>query len=302
MRERSSGRECRGGTKADVLVSTRRGIPEAIGGTKSSRIVEPRTAAKTAPGTITGNPSRAIRGGLTIGVVRAILQPLPDVTVNVVESEIIGVEASNRNGPRAIFTFRAPTVRIVAVEVRLRCGDLIARVKLCRSPGSRRVLPLRLGRQSVDLTGPAAEPAYILLRIVPAHVDHGLPSMAPTFVFRPMRAASIGYTGVPLGERHLVLGDREWPRKFHAVLWFFKRLQRDLACRRPHHEASGRNHHHLRTVVAVPKGLAGLQRVGRRRIERRHERRGERNGYAKRFQRMRHQCLPKTPSFGGHNT
>ena len=78
--------------EAQAHVPIAGGGPVAAGRAEDPRIVEPGTAADDAATANLSRPRRTISGCSVVIVVIAVLDPLPDVAMHVVEAERIGRE------------------------------------------------------------------------------------------------------------------------------------------------------------------------------------------------------------------
>src|SRR5262245_25430152 len=167
-----------------------------------------------------------------------VFTPLPDVTVHVMQAELVGGERANRKHPAATI-------------LRLGIGDCLPE-RISRPRASpRRILPLGFGQESVGFPRLAREPSCILLRVVPRYVDHRSVGMSPAF--GPVPAPTRGHTRLPLGDRHLELADRKRPLDRHPVRWPLA-----VVLLRAHHELARRYNHHFGAIRTVAKGLTGI--------------------------------------------
>src|SRR5262249_52241797 len=143
----------------------------------------------------------------------------PDVAMHDVETPGIGGEAIDRYRLNPVFAFGATAVGVVSVVVGLAGRDRRAPPERRRCPRPRRILPFRLGEQTVGLPGLARKPGQVLLgTVVPRHVDHRPVAAAPAEIIGIMRAATLPDASIPLVKRHLEPAHSEWPRKVHAML------------------------------------------------------------------------------------
>ena len=118
-------------------------------------------------------------------------------------------------------------------------------------PRTHRVLPLRFAEQAVRLSRPLREPAHVLLRILPAHVDCRPVPPAPALVVRRVRAAAGAVARVPLGEGDLIPPHRERPADRDPMPRAFVLPSARFVGRRAHHVRTLAHHHHLRAVQAA---------------------------------------------------
>ena len=97
--------------------------PVAAGRADVLRNVEPVTTANDA--TTTGRISNRSAVGWRSGVAGlvAVLHPLPDVAVHVVQAEFIGLERADLDRPTAILALLVAAVSVIAVVVRLIGAD-----------------------------------------------------------------------------------------------------------------------------------------------------------------------------------
>ena len=138
-----------------------------------------------------------------------------------------------------------------AIAVGLVVADTVAPGVPGLGAGARGILPLRLGGQNVLPAGLSAEPAHVLLGVVPARVDHGALAPPPALVQGSAGAAALGGTVVPFLERDLVLPDGEL-----SHLDLVHRPLASIAVLGTHHERPRRDDHHERAFLAVAKLLA----------------------------------------------
>src|ERR1700738_3074807 len=232
-------------------------VPVASGRAEIRRIAIPGTAADDTPSAIyTPDPRRAVLRGALIIIVIAILDPLPNVAVHVIEPEPICPERADRGGlPVIPFTATVVAVRVVP-------ADLVApRVRRWRS-ATRRVFELALGEQPVRLTGHAREPCDVAPGIIPGDVDDWLPAPPQAGVAHARIAIAVRHAGVPVIERHVEPGDCKGLGEYDLVLRSFIAIATLLAGWRPHDELAVRNDDHLGAVLdAFLERVAGLQRT-----------------------------------------
>ncbi len=127
-------------------------VPAAVRGTDAPRPVEPGPAAKNVTTAVARRPSLSLARRPNIALVPAILDPLPDKSVHVVQIESICPELADGR--------RLPTVPSAAatVAVCLVATYVIASRVVRRRPGAGDVLPFRLRQQTVKLIRLAAQP------------------------------------------------------------------------------------------------------------------------------------------------
>jgi hypothetical protein len=75
--------------EATIVVPTVGPAPDAICGTKEPGLVDPRTAAENTARTITCGQSAAICQSTFIVISPAVLHPFPNVTVNVMQPQLV---------------------------------------------------------------------------------------------------------------------------------------------------------------------------------------------------------------------
>src|SRR5262249_58775400 len=88
----------------------------------------------------------------------AILYPLPDVAVHVVEAEGVGPEGAGLDRLVSVYALGTAALCVISVEVRLLGRDRGAGGERRRGRRSRRVFPLSLSQQTISLAGLAQEP------------------------------------------------------------------------------------------------------------------------------------------------
>ena len=206
-------------------------------------------------------PHAAVAGRAVVGVVPAIPQPLADAAKHFVYAEPVGPRPCVRRGQRI---------------------------------GPRHVFPFGLGQQPIPFAGLPAQPIRIRPRVMPAHAHHrvtvGLrePGITPVRADGQRQPAAVPAVagldvGVPrlvdeggiIPPRHLesakgertVHGDRvpgPLPFPLHMVS-AGARHGFGLAPGRPHLEAAGRHHDHLRALRAVAETGPRLHRKDGRR-------------------------------------
>src|SRR4026209_2059471 len=128
----------------------------AVGGAEELGVVVPGPAAEDAETAVARCHRSAVRRRARIAVLVAVLDPLPDVAVHIVETEGVAGERPHVERLLAIEALRAAAVFEIGIVVRLLVVDRGARGKRRVRVGSprhaaRRVLPFRLRHQSVGL-------------------------------------------------------------------------------------------------------------------------------------------------------
>src|SRR5262249_32655045 len=142
-----------------------------------------------------------------------ILNPFPNIAGHVVKTEGIRLEGANRRR-LLVIPFAAAAIAIGIALAWLIAPGIAGR---CASP--RGALPFGLYQKPARLDGEPREPPYILLGIVPTHIDDRHPPAPPLILdlrARPGRGAS-----VPLRECHLIFGNGEGLGDPHLALRTF---------------------------------------------------------------------------------
>ena len=96
--------------------------------------------------------------------------------------------------------------------------DLVAPSISMFAAGARRVFPLGLGEQTIELAGLQREPIQILLRIMLADVDDRTRATSPALIGGLVCAAPKGAAGVPFIEGYLEPRYRKGPGDGDFVL------------------------------------------------------------------------------------
>src|SRR5262249_11271751 len=131
--------------------------------------VEPGAATKDTHFAITTGPSRTVGGRSIVGIVIAILDPLEDVAVHLIETPRVRLEGVDRE---------CPALRVAeAVVVCLAGGDRGAPPEGRGRPSTRDLFALGFAQQPVGLAGLARQPGHVGLRVVPAYTSYR-PSVA----------------------------------------------------------------------------------------------------------------------------
>src|ERR1700730_6836607 len=181
------------------------GEPEAEGRAETHWIADPGTAANdTVVAIALCCPGRSVLGCALVVAVQTILDPLPDVAVHIVETELVGRKRADR--------CRLPAVPLAAaaVAVGIIFADFVAPGIGCRCARARRVLPFGFGEQAVGPARHFGEPGHILLDLIPVYIDHGLRPPSHIAV-RHLRAGANRDAGIPLFERDLELRNCKRP-------------------------------------------------------------------------------------------
>src|SRR5262245_49949690 len=244
--------------EANLVVPVVGGAPVAAGGAEIPRNADPSAAAEdTATAFAFFNPSRTVLRSPVVVLVLAILDPLRDIAMHVMETECIGGERADGSRPLIV------PLAAAAVTIGVPFADLVApRIGRLRS-STRRIFPFCLGEQPISLVGHPGEPSHIRLGVVPAHPNDRLSVPSPATITGPLlvRAAADRDAGVPIGERHLELRDRKWPWYRDTMLWAFIRIAALLGRRRSHRELARGHDNHLGTVLgAFAKRVSRPQR------------------------------------------
>src|SRR5258708_124226 len=109
---------------------------------RADLIVDPRSAAGDPAAAFFPDPCGAVCRGAGVATVVAILHPLPDVAMHVVETKRIGLERSNRGGlPGVPFAAAAKAIGVAL-------ADLVAPRVGRGGAGARRVFPFGFGEQT----------------------------------------------------------------------------------------------------------------------------------------------------------
>jgi Autotransporter beta-domain len=117
--------------------------PATAGRAEVLRTEVPRTAAEDTETAVSRYPRRTIPRSSCVGAIPAILHPLIQVSVHVVETERIGFERPDRRRllvvplAAAVLAVRVPLADLVAPEIFRRCAS------------ARRIFPFSLGEQPV---------------------------------------------------------------------------------------------------------------------------------------------------------
>src|SRR5262249_28145243 len=135
----------------------------------------------------------------------AVLHPLPDVAVHVMQAKGIRSKGAGR--------CRLDVVPLTAATVAIGHHLIIAANVL--TPGkngfassSARVLRFGLGKQAVSFASQSGKPNCILLGFAPGEVNHR-PSTASPAAVRYLIASTMSDARIPLVEGYLELGHRE---------------------------------------------------------------------------------------------
>ena len=158
-------------------------------------------------------------------------------------------------------------------------GASLVPIPACSLPSLR--IPTRPPRAAGSLAaGLSCQPIRIGLGVVPAQAGSRMrsvvykPGIAPRAVgsdvelgvfvgptFRARVVSGLAHEGGELIHRYLELSHGERPRDRDDVLRAFPGVAALLALWRAHGERSRRYHHHLRTAVAFPEAVRGLERA-----------------------------------------
>ena len=254
-RRAGSGRLQRESDTESKNVGTEGGVgTAAIGGAREIRMVVPAAAPQDTHAAGFGKPRAAVRRGPVVSVdPPAVLGPLPDVPVYVIETPRVRCEAAHGRCLRCV-PLAAASVAVGPVR-----ADLVAPMEYCFRTRARRVLPLGLARQAVFLARLLRKPRHIRLRVVPAHAYDRTIAAAPAPVVRTIAVAAPRiHASVPLLERHLVAGQRE-ARNVYVMYRKLAEIAPPAVVQAAHAERSFRNLHHRRALTT------GGQRVRERR-------------------------------------
>ena len=135
-------------------------------------------------------------------------------------------------------------------------------VAACRA-GAGRVLPFRLGWQTISTAGTARQPGNEGLRVIPTDIVDRRAIQRHRHA-RRWSASAIGAAGVPLRDRHRILAERESPQR-HLVRRQGTGILRALA----HHEAAGGDTDHPDAGRAILE--FAIVAGSRRHSDRRHD-------------------------------
>jgi hypothetical protein len=145
-------------------------VPAAVRRAQVARFVVPGAAAHHAAAAIAAGPGAAVIWRPLVVVVPAVLDPLPDIAMHVVEAPLVGRVRADLDGLSDILAE-------VGVVVRDPGANVISR---CRS-GPAGIFPLGLAEEAIAMAGLAAQPTQIALDVVPTYIDDG--SFAPALAF-----------------------------------------------------------------------------------------------------------------------
>src|SRR5271166_3095777 len=179
------------GVISDVLI-----IAKACGGAHGDRLVSERTSPQNSKRAVAARPGRSVVGRAAVRWVPAILHPLGGVPRSVVQTESVRPERTHRRGPAVL---APPALRASSMS----SPDVVAPPVRSRRPSSRRIFPLRLGRQPIGLSGRLRQPRGELFGVIPADVRHRAFSPPPTLIRRTELATARGDASVPFGECHI---------------------------------------------------------------------------------------------------
>ena len=207
-----------GYAKTDIVVPGNGGATVAIRGTQVPRSVEPRAATqRTKATTSTSRPRATVRWRSHVAAVPAVLHPLPNIPMHVMKPKRIRRERAHRHRPLPVPALATGSVPVAPIVVRLLRRYRPARMKRARRTCPRHVLPLRLAQQPILLASLSRQPANVLLRVLPTHVDDRASPPTPTTVIGTVRATTGPAARVPLLDRHLVHAHRKRLRNRHPV-------------------------------------------------------------------------------------
>ena len=147
--------------------------PVAVRGAKEPRSVVPGPAAQNALAALSARrPCAPVRRSPQIAVVPAVLNPLPDIPVHVVQTKPVRRKRAHRNCLVPIDPLAARAIGAVPVIVRLIRRDRRAEVKRARRPRACRIFPFRL-RSTSRYCFPrlSRQPPDIGSRVLPAHIE-----------------------------------------------------------------------------------------------------------------------------------
>jgi hypothetical protein len=107
------------GSEADNTDPVRGRASAAIGGADLVRDASPGTAAEAMPAAIpSDHPCRSVDRRITVVLVQAVLDPLPDVASHIIETELVRREGADRSGLRGVpFAAAASAIGIVGADL-----------------------------------------------------------------------------------------------------------------------------------------------------------------------------------------
>ncbi len=199
-------------------------------------------------------PGRAVRRCTLIGVVPAILHPLPNIAVHVAQTPPVRrVQLLDTNRALPIDPFRTR-----AVSGRCHCSlpdrsrsSRQTRTASSSRPAPRTPIPPR--RQAIGIAVHLpVQPGDVLLRVVPRDVDHRPGATAPASVrwIAIALATAVVDTRLPLIERDFRCRQGE-TRNGDIALGTFVTGATHLVFWRAHRECPCRKHHHLRAAITI---------------------------------------------------
>src|ERR1700733_1039675 len=180
----------------------------------------------------------------------SILDPLPDVSLHVVEPERVRLERADGRGLSKIL----PSSTAVAVRFAL-AGTVAPRVASDRA-GAQGVLVSASVRSRHGLPVTCESQAGLLLGLIPTDVDDGDLSSSPTV--RDSRARACGGAGIPFVECRLELCNSDRTCDPHLVRLAFVGSRVGVVLGRPHAAPAGRDHDHRLAAAAFPELRARL--------------------------------------------
>src|SRR5262249_50629907 len=204
-----------------------------------------------------------VGGGAAVIFVPAVLDPLIDIAVHVVETESVGPKRADGCGRLVV----PPAAAVLAIGV--IGADGLAPGISCGAAGPRRVFPFGFRQQAVWFAGLLRYPRHEKTGVFPIDIDDRLIAPPPALVARPVRTRSERGTGIPLRKRDFEARDREGPWNRDLMLRALGILAARLGGRRSHAENAGWDDDHLGAAGAFLEGVLRLQRALRRRGERR---------------------------------
>jgi len=183
-----------GNSEANADVPIGRVEPVPAGGTRVPWVVVPGTAPQKPAGTIPLLPCTAVQGRSGVGVVVAVLHPLPHVTVHIVQSKGIGKLLPHRAG----LTRRISTKPSMLPQLTRIASEGIVSGGTCACG----VLALGFGRQPIPLACSRTQALDKGLGIVPGDVLH-----RQGVAFEPTWVAA--HDRLPFALRDFELADRK---------------------------------------------------------------------------------------------
>ena len=220
--------------------------------------------------------------------VPAVLNPFPNVPVNVEQTEAVRRKTPHRS--RTNIVPAAPAIG----AVRAVPTDIVAPPIPRHRPRARNILPLRLAQQTIRLPRLTRKPLHVRTCILPAHANRRVrirlrktripPTPNPTKLLGrqpgpakiPHRMARRRHETTELAARNLVNPDRKRRPDRHTMPGTLVAIPALLRSRRTHHETPRWNNDHLGATHTIPENFPHLASL-RKRILRNAGRRRKRH-------------------------